>query len=317
MTRTPYRPGARGSLMVFVVGVLGFWLPLCFAVPARAQTVRGCSWTGPTPEQVLERRLPAIVLDGPLGVDLFEPLRRAGVPVALVVDGARGSEVSFESKEPVTVGEVLQAVLEQSPGFHLGHFHGKLVVYPATEALGTVVELGEARRETRAKAMVELLQQLEEEVPELDLGVTFRPLGGIHDDSIQVGGARTVIEHLVSLIADSPSLTFVVTPKGDGSGRWFSLQWAEVIEELRLEVPETMEVGDQVPLVTRVHLRDGSVAAMIGPDCEIAYTSSDPSFLEITDHQTARAVSPGRAQVEARYESRLDVSYIEVTRTSR
>jgi hypothetical protein len=135
------------------------------------------------------------------------------------------------------------------------------------------------------------------------------PFAGLYGDLISVEGPRTVVEHLVSLVAGSPSATFVVRAAADSSME-FGLLWADVIEDLLLEAPRKVEIGTEFQVVPRVILADGTPVTLIGPGCGVDYQSTDESILTIDSGGHALAIGKGRVGIVGKYDGKA--AYVEV-----
>ncbi len=302
---------ARGARVTAVLGIL-----LCgmAASPLHAETFEGCSWTGPDPDWIFDRTLPAVDLVGTLGSEVIGFLHDAGTPVSFISATAKPPEVRIQSSEPTTIRELLDEVTTQTPGYQLDVVDGKLVIYPLGEGYDALVDLGNPREIKRVSALFSVIRELRSKSLVLR-GLrlpTLRPFGGLYGDLISVGGARTVVEHLASLVAGSPSATFLMLAGADGSMD-FGLMWADVIEDLLLVVPEKVEVREEFQVIPRVIIAGGTPVTLIGLGCGVDYESTDESILKIDRSGRAVAITKGAGGVQAKYEAQVAYAKIEVT----
>ena len=296
----------RGRLRV-VLGIL-----LCgmsATVPVPAETFEGCSWAGPEPELILDRTLPAVDLMGSLGSEVIDFLHGVGAPVAFISRAAEDPDVRFQRSGATTIRELIDEVLAQAPGYRLGVVGRKLVIYPIDEGFGALVTLGEPREVRRVDALLDLVHELGLRSPVLgDLwGPTLRPFGTVCSDLISVGGPRTVVEHLVTLVVGRPTLTFVIYGHPYG-GRKFSLRTADLIKEFLLEAPKRVEVGEEFQVVPRIVLADGKPVTLIGSECWVYYQSLDESILKIDDGGRVIAIAEGTGGIFGKYEDAAGAS---------
>lgn len=305
------RQEGRGFLVNLALGIL-----LCgmAASPVRAEAFEGCSWAGPDPEWALDRTLPTVDLVGSLGFrEVIDLLHDSGSPISFISMAAKDPDVRFQRSETTTIRELLDEVMAQTPSYRLDVVSGKLVIYPLDDGYDALVEIGESREEKRVSALFSILTELRSKSPVLrDLRLpTLRPFGGIYQDLISVGGVRTVVEHLVSLIAGSPSATFVIRRRADSSME-FSLMWADVIEDLLLEAPKKVEVGTEFQVVPRVILADGTSATLIGSGCGVEYETNE-SLLKVDPGGSAVAFTKGTVGIQAKYEAKSAYVKVEVS----
>jgi hypothetical protein len=240
------------------------------AIPLLAETAEGCSWTGPDLDSVLDTTLPRVDLEGSLGSEVIEFLHEAGAPISFISGTAEDPEVRFRHPAGATIRDLLEDVMAQAPGYRLGVVDGKLVIYPFGEGYDELVDLGDPYKAKRASALVSVLRELRSKSPPI-IGLrlpTFKSLAGAYGDLISVGGVRSVVEHLVSLAAGRPYLTFLIVRRTDGSMD-SSLGWAEMIKELLIEAPDKVAIGTEFQVVPRVILADGTAVTLIGTACGV------------------------------------------------
>ncbi len=277
-----------------------------------AETVGDCSWPGPDPDWILDRPLPRVDVVGPLGSrEVLDLLLDSGASISLISGAGKDPDVRFQRLESTTVRELLDEMIAQTPGYRLDVVGGKLVIYPYDSGYDAFVEIGDYRKVKRVAALGEVLRELRSKSPVLS-GLqlpTLRPFGG-YGDLISVGGVRTVVEHLVSLVAGSPSASCVILPRADGSMQ-FSLVLAKVIDDFLLEAPKKVKVGAEFQVVPRVFLVDGTPVTLIGSGCGVRL-KSDESLLKIDQGGRAVAIANGTGWIQATYAKKTRHVKIEV-----
>lgn len=190
------------------------------------ETPSECSWRGPEPDRLLARALPRVQVVGSLGSDIVGLLHESGIPISFIsqsnsTNANEGPEVRIERQGATSVRELLEMAMNQNPAYRFSAVSGKLVIYPRDERYDELVEIGEVHEATRASALSSVLSGLRSKRPELrglELPTLRGPFLGLYGDKISIGGARAVVEHLTSLIADRPSAAFVIF-MGEGGSR--------------------------------------------------------------------------------------------------
>ncbi len=271
------------------------------ASPLCAVKFEGCSWTGPKPDWTLDRTLPWVDVVGSLGSrEVMGLLHDSGASISFIAGAGEDPTIRYQSSGPTTVRELVDEMIAETPGYRLDVVGDKLVIYPVGVGYDALVEIGDYRKEKRVMALGEVLRELRSKSP-VPSGLrlpTLRPFSG-YGDLISVGGVRTVVEHLVSLVAGSPSASFLIRPRTDGSMQ-FSLMLAKVIDDLILEAPKKVEVGAEFQVVPRVFLVDGTPVTLIGSGCGVRL-ESDESLLKIDQGGRAVAVAKGTGWIQAKY----------------
>lgn len=127
-------------------------------------------------------------------------------------------------------------------------FGDRVVVYPASEGYDMIVEVRSEAGIKRAKAFQDVIRVLKVKAPVLhNLRTVF--LGGgfggtIYGDIVEIGGARSVIEHLVSLVHSRPSATFqIIAGKGYLN---FDYDRVPLFKKIDVLVPPFVAVGAEV-----------------------------------------------------------------------
>jgi hypothetical protein len=270
----------------------------------RPEAFEGCSWTGPEPDWTLDRTIQGLDSAGSLNhTEIIRLFHDSGVSISLISEADASTDVGFQSSEPVTARELIDEILTQNPDYRLGLVSGRLLIYPSKPDYDALIEIGDTREVKRVVGLSEVLRELRAKSPVLSrLRLpTLRPFGTFYRDLISVGGARTVVEHLVSLVAGGPSANFVILPGADGSMQ-FSLLKAHIVEEFFLEMPEKVKIGAEFRVVPRVNLVDGMSVTLIGSGCGVYFESNDDSILTIDQGGRATAVGQGTVWLQAKYE---------------
>jgi hypothetical protein len=271
-----------------------------------AQLPPACAWSGPPVEWVLARHLSIQTFEGSLGSDLVPFLQRHGIPVSLVLAHSKDTGMRIEIPAVTTVRDMLNGIESQAPGYRYRAIGGRLVIYPTDPAYDAPVNLGNTQALTRGAAFFFVLAALKKETTLLaGLDLTFRgggwgtgkrPL----EDEIEVGGTRTVIEHLVSLIQKRPSVAFRLL-RSD-AGPYYAFAWVKLVSEIEVHSPSKVNAGDQFVLEVVGKLADDSVVSLAGPGCEVAYSASRPDIVSIDQSGRASAHKQGISLLQAEYE---------------
>ena len=298
---------------------LVFWILLSgmIVVPRlAAETFKGCNWAGLDPNRTLDRALFEIDLKGSLGSDLISFLHEVGVPISFISMADDEPKVRIRHTGTISIRELLEDVLTQAPGYRLEIVSSKLVLYPLNEDFDMLVDLGELREANRVAAWLSTIRTFDSTSAGLSgLRTAFSGSALVVDDTshapsdnnpwedqISIGGVRPAIEHLVSLIAGSPSAAFMIGARSEG-WRNFSLTLADVVADLLLEAPERVKVGDEIELYPRIILNGGEQVTLIGTECGVAYQSVDDS-IQIDERGRAVAIAKGSSGIYAFYEGK-------------
>ena len=298
------RPTVRASMSSAVLVAVLFGT----STPALCEdTFEGCSWTGPGLDWTLNRTLPPVDLAGPFSSAVVMRLHEFGVPISFFSETAKDPDVRFQRSEPTTVRELLDEVMPQIPDYRLELVSGKLVIYPLDSGYDAPVDLGDTRDSKRAAVLFWVLRELRSKSPKLhgvELPTLRGPFGGFYGTLVSVGGVRTVAEHLVSLVARSPSVSFVIFPGMEDSLESGFL-WADVIDDFFLETPEKVEAGRSFQVTPRLTLVDGTSVTLIGSGCGVYFDSNDESIIAIDQGGRATATGKGTAWLQAKYEGSI------------
>lgn len=252
-------------------------LQIVAALPLRAEPVNDCSWAGPDLTWVLERPLPAIDVVGSLGSDeILGLLHDAGAPISFIAGVTEDPEVHFQRSVPFTVRYLLDEIMAQTPGYRLDVISGKVVIYPSEARYDQIVEMDPKRVKKRFSAFFTVLEGLglksslfhENRLP------SRRGELGYQGDEVSVGGSRSVVEHLLSLVAGTPSGNIVIKPREDGL-MTLAFWWADLIESFLIEVPERIDVGKAFQILPRLTLVDGTTVELTGGGCGIRYQTTE------------------------------------------
>ena len=292
---------------------------LCLMVQAsssnarEAQVASGCRWTGPPVEWVLARHPAAGEISGGLHSDVVPYLQRSGIPLSFVTETTGDERVGLRVGPGTTVEDVLEEIVRQVPQYRYGAVDGRIVIYPQGEVYDRRIDLGQTKSLTRAAADFFVLGGLREKASafhRMSSGLSAggagwgkRPLA----DIIEVGGSRSLIGHLVSLVQKRPTESFEVVAIDDGR-LYFSFVRVGFISRLELQLPPTVKVGETFEAKLTANLVDGTIVSLAGPECWVTYASSDPEALEIDDSGFAVARKKGTWTVDANYWSEPDAS---------
>ncbi len=292
---------------------LPLWLAFHLAwITAASAQPSGCSWSGPSVESFLAQHPPITAKEGTL-VAVVAAFQRAGLPVCLVAK--RGNQQVRLASEP-TLEEVLKGLVSQAPGYQFRSVDGRLVIYPQGQAFDTPVDLGPLQRMTRAAAYMTVLHRLSlkvKDLAELRSGISNEGAGWgklSYSDTIEVGGSRTVIEHLMSLVQKRPALAFDVTI--DGMRLRYEFVDTPLLTRLELHLPPTVKVGETFPVEVMAKLVDGATAPLSGPECWVGYATSNPEGLEIDDAGIVTARRKGTFKIYVNYQH-VPAVYADVT----
>jgi hypothetical protein len=289
------------------------WLSLQLTAPIanHAQPSAGCPWSGPSERALLAQHPPTGQVTGTLAATIVPFLRRGGIPVCLVSVRGDDEQVRLALRPGATMQDVLSEIVRQAPRYQFRGMDGKLVIYPHGEIYDLPVDLGPRQSMTRAAAYFTVLGGLRNKIKDFEglrAGLRNEGTGWAKRsfaDKIEVGGSRTVIEHLVSLVQKRPSKAFNVKVEA----LWLSFEFVdlELLTRLDLHVPSTVRVGEPFQVEVTGKLVDGTVVSLAGPECWVSYATSDPEALEIDDSGRALARKKGVWTVYANYQYVPDV----------
>jgi hypothetical protein len=273
----------------------------------------GCSWTGPPVEWVLARHPDAGEISGGLHSDIVPYLRGSGIPLSFVTETIGDERVGLRVGPGTTVEDVIKEIVRQVPQYRYGAVDGRIVIYPQGEVYDRQIDLGEPQSLTRAAAYFFVLRALREKTsafqrisPGLSgggAGWGKRPLA----DIIEVGGSRSLIGHLVSLVHKRPTESFDMAATDDGR-LYFNFVRVDFVSQLELHLPPSVKVGETFEAGLTAKLADGSLVSLTGPDCGVTYATNDPEALKIDDGGHGVARKKGVWRVAANYEALPDAS---------
>lgn len=267
----------------------------------------GCAWGGPPVEWVLARHLPAGGISGALRSDVIPYLRRSGIPVSFVAATTGDERLRLDPGSGATMRDALQQIEQQLPEYRYATIDGRIVIYPRGEVYDSLIDLGQQKSMTRAAAYFYVLRALRDRASPLQkIFVGLSGVGGGWGknpmaDLIEVGGSRTLIGQLVSLVQKRPTESFDLAPMKNG---WLGFQFVSVslVTRLELRVPPRVHVGEAFAVEVTGKLADGTVVSLAGAECGVAYASGDSRAVEIDDIGHAVARRPGTWQIVAMYE---------------
>jgi hypothetical protein len=251
-------------------------------------------------------------VSGALSAAVVPYLRRSGIPVSLVAATVGGERIQFDLGSGATMRDALQEIERKLPEYRYGTIDGRIVIYPRGEVYDSPIDLGQPKSMTRAAAYFYVLRALREKTKafqKINVGLSGggagwgkRPLA----DMIEVGGSRSLIGHLVSLVQKRPAESFDVAAAADGRLN-FSFVRVSLVTGLELHMPAKIRAGEAFEAEVTGKLADGTVVSLLGPECGVAYASNDPQALEIDDSGHAVAHKKGKWRVVANYEDLPDV----------
>jgi hypothetical protein len=323
------RVSASPLLLPLLTAVSSFTLFLALPLGTLASSDAqppGCEWNGPSVEWVLARRPPAGEVAGTVTGTIVPLLQRSGIPLCFVSTAAGDEQVTLKAGAAANLRELLDEVVRQAPGYRFAAIDGRVVLYPKGPIFDAPVDLGKVRTMTRAAAYFFVLEGLREKTKVLQglfpslrsEGARSEPEAGgaggdkmPYSDEVEVGGNRSLLEHLVSLVQLRPQRVFSVSPSIHGKV-YFEFVSINLLDELVLHAPSTAGVGETFVAAVTAKLADGTVVSLTGPECGVSYTSSDPTVVEIDDAGKAAARKRGIAVLAAKYESRRATAQIKV-----
>jgi hypothetical protein len=295
-----------------IVILLCLSLQLAGLGPSSAQPSTGCPWSGPSVASLLGRHPPPGQIAGTLGVAIVPFLQRGGIPVCFVsTRSGDDRRLRLVLGPGDTMLDVLKEIVRQAPQYQFRGIDGRLVIYPQGEIYDVPVDLGPRQSMTRAAGYFMVLRGLGRKIKELErLRAGLRNEGAgwgkqSYGDTIEVGGSRPIIEHLVSLVQQRPSKAFNLV----GDGQWLHYGFVELhlLTSLELHMPSSVKVGETFQVEVAGKLIDGTVVSLVGLECWVAYATSDPEALEIDDSGRAVARKKGIWTVYANYQYVPDV----------
>ena len=266
----------------------------------------GCSWSDPSVESLLARHPPSGEVAGTLAAAVVPFLQRGGIPVCFVSARSGDEHLRLVLGTDDTMQAVLREIVRQAPHYQFRGIDGRLVIYPQGESYDMPVDLGPRQSMTRAAGYFTVLGGLRHKIKELEgLRTGLRNEGATSakrsfSDTIEVGGSRSVIEHLVSIVQKRPSKAFNLII--DGPWLYYEFVDLNLLTTLELRVPSAVRVGETFQAEVTGKLADGTVVSLAGPECWVTYTTSDPAALEIDDSGRVVARKKGVWTIYAVYQ---------------
>jgi hypothetical protein len=305
---------AKGVMLLLAVGLVA-------AAHARAGGDAGaCAWTGPSPEWVLAQHLPVGEVSGLLGADIIPYFHEHGIPVSFVSRADGDSPIRLAIRGTSTARGLFGQVLRQAPGYRYRAIEGRVVIYPDSEDYDTPVEVASPVPATRVAGLFSVLQGLKAQVKPLQ-GLAMPTLRGPaeyigYGEQVEVGGWRSPIEHMLSLVEDRPTLSFRVVA-GETGRLDFGLDWVRLVEEVSVQVPRMVQVGAAIEAAVTARLVDGSWVRLAGPACRVEYSVTREDVLTTDQAGRVAAKGEGSASILVRYEGKSALVDVEVQSQAR
>lgn len=286
-----------------------------FAVAGAGSTTlsSGCRWNESSVEWILARHLTEGNVAGSLGSVLLPFLHRQGIPVSFISRPSEDVEVRLDIDAATTVQKVLDEVVRQQAGYRYGVIMGRVVIYPTGEEFDRPLEINRLSG-TRAQAMYSLLKDLKKKYADfkaLELPA-LRGGGGknLYGDRVEIGGARSIVEHLASLTGERPAVAFrVLAREGRPS---FTLDWVPLVKKVEVHVPSSVEVGSTFEAKVTGTLVDGTVMSLGGPECGVEYEALTGDVLEMDEPGRILARRAGVGTLLVQYEGHFAQASIRV-----
>jgi hypothetical protein len=254
-------------------------------------------------------------MEGHLGADIFHHLHALGIPVSFVSRSSGDPYVRLQVPTGTTTKGILEAIQAQAPGYQIGIVDGRVVLYPKDEGYDAPIDITSKNDVTRGVAIYPLLDELKAKSEVLSHLVppALRGMGGksIWGYKVNVGGSRSAIEHMVSLMGNDPSITLRVVAKGDGHLAYI-LDWTPVVRKIDIHVPATVKVGDTFQVAVTGKLADGTSISLEGMDCGVEYSAHYGRVLEVDRSGHGRALKKGVGLIAVDYENQSAEAEIRV-----
>jgi hypothetical protein len=267
-----------------------------------------CRWIGPSPEKLMAMHLSSGQISGALGSEVIPFLQRNGIPVSFVSGLGGDPKVTLEISASTMLREVLDEVVHQAPDYRYAVVESRLLVYPRSAVYDAPVDVTPLEGALRASAVYAVLRELRaKSTPFQKLEIPMLPGAGmgwgknLYSDVLDVGGARSAVEHLASLLGKRPSLTFRVLAEKDGSLS-FSFNRVPLVRKLAVHAPATVGVGSTFNVVVTGTLSDGTEVSLDGPGCLVNYGASGGGILEIDEEGRVVARKKGIGSIAVQYE---------------
>lgn len=281
-------------------------------------TPSGCQWDDSSGDWMLARRTPVGDISGPLGHVAVPFLHKNGIPVSFISEPLGDTNVQLHIDSETTTRQLLEEIIRQEPRYRFAIIKGRVVIYPAGEEYDRQIEVGHLRDVTRSRAMYSLLAELKDKdsnFQKLQMPVV-RGGGGktLYGDKIDIGGAGTSVEHLLSLTGVRPSVAVRVLASSDGRLS-FSLDWIRLIEKIEVQAPSRVEVDSIVDVKIFGTLVDGTVVPL-GWQCGVEYEVADGGSIEIDASGRVLARRAGVSTLRVRYENnfaQLTILVVEIS----
>jgi hypothetical protein len=263
-----------------------------------------CDGGGPSSSWVLSSRPPLGIMEGHLGAEIFHHLHVLGIPVSFVSRSSGDPYVRLQVPTGTTTKGILEAIQAQAPGYQIGVVDGRVVLYPKDERYDAQIDITAKNDVTRGAAIYPLLRELKAKSEVLSLLVppALRVMGrSIWGYKVNVGGSRSAIEHIVSLMGNDPSITLRVVATGGGHLA-YELDWTPVVRKIDLHVPSTVHVGAGFQVAVTGRLADGTTISLSGENCGVTYNVLNGGFVDVDNAGRGVALKKGEGLIGVIYE---------------
>jgi hypothetical protein len=280
-------------------------------VPAgKAGQPTNCTWIALSAEQLLGHRLGEVELREADLTEIFATvLGNRGVPVSYI-EAEKHPSITLRLTNP-TVRELLESLISKLPGYSYAFLHQHLVFYPRVPPYDSPLAEMSLPMLTRLNAASRMAKELKARYGSL---AKLEPpmLAGdaqhlIYSDKIAVNKPANVLDALIQLLGNRPSVCFGLTHKRwthfdvpEGTS-YLDLFYVKVLEGLSVKPNlASVRVGDVVPLSVRAKFIAGGEQDVTSTECGTAYNSVYPERVAVDEKGVLRALAPGNAIVIVR-----------------
>jgi len=273
-----------------------------------------CQRGGPSAEWVLASRPPVGDLEGHLGAEIFLRLHQQGIPVSFILRSSEDPYVRLKVGSTTTTREILENILTQAKGYRFGVIAGRVVLYPEDERYDAQINITNRSDVTRGAAIYPLLRELREKseaLRRLKLPALRGYGKSIYGYKVKIGGTHTVIEHMVSLIGNDPSVALRMMPEEDGN-LLYLLDWTPVVRKISARAPLTIAAGEAFSVTVTGTLADGTSISLEGEGCGVEYSAINREIVEVDDLGRGVARKKGIGIIAVDYEDQYASVKIQV-----